>query len=57
MTKAWSLEQERICALALALGGAIVFAYCVGSISSLAQEGSITGPSQCDDDVYLNSGW
>ena len=35
-------DSERLCALALALMGALVFAYCVGSISSLFAEGSTT---------------
>ena len=35
-------DAERLCALFMALVGAIVFAYCVGSISSLAAEGSTT---------------
>ena len=35
-------DNERACALVLALLGAIIFAYCVGSISSLASEGSTT---------------
>ena len=35
-------DSELLCALALALMGALVFAYCVGSISSLFAEGSTT---------------
>jgi hypothetical protein len=35
-------DSERLCALVLCLMGALVFAYCVGSISSLFAEGSTT---------------